>query len=83
MKETVQMDPRIRAIGAKLKKLRLETGNTNYEHFAYDHDLNRVQYHRMEQGKNFTITYFLKILDIHKLTLTEFFADLDEYLRIQ
>lgn len=79
MKESVEIDPRIVAIGNKLKKLRMDTGTKNYEHFAYDHDLNRVQYHRMEQGKNFTITYFLKMLDIHKLTLTEFFSDIEKY----
>lgn len=79
MKETEEIDPRIKAIGRKLRKLRLETGSKNYEHFAFDHDLSRVQYHRIEKGTNFTITYFLKILDIHKLTLTEFFSDLDEY----
>lgn len=65
----------IQKIADKVKRLRIEKGYTSYENFAYEHDLSRVQYWRMEKGVNFTITYFLKILEIHKLTLNEFFNE--------
>lgn len=65
----------IKKIADKIKRLRIEKGYTSYENFAYEHDLSRVQYWRMEKGVNFTITYFLKILEIHKLSLKDFFSE--------
>ena len=63
-------------IGSKLKQLRVDKGFSSYENFAYQNDLSRIQYWRMEKGTNFTIKNLLKILDIHKITLEDFFKDL-------
>ena len=71
------MDKRIIAIAKKLKSLRIEKGYTSYENFAWDNEIPRVQYWRMEKGTNFTIRTFLRILDVHNLTLKEFFEDLE------
>jgi hypothetical protein len=60
-------------IALKIKNLRIQAGFSSYENFAYQHDLARVQYWRMERGCNFTINYLIKILDIHKITLEDFF----------
>lgn len=76
MKEKEEVDPRIKAVAEKLKQLRKDKGYKSYETFAWDNDLNRVQYHRMEKGENFTMKSLLKILDVHKLTLRDFFADI-------
>jgi transcriptional regulator with XRE-family HTH domain len=65
----------IKRIADKIKQLRIDKGYTSYENFAYENDLSRVQYWRMEKGVNFTINYFLKILEIHKLSLNEFFSE--------
>lgn len=62
-------------IGLKLKKLRIEKGFTSYENFAYENDLSRIQYWRMEKGTNFTIKNLLKILEIHKISIEEFFSE--------
>ena len=64
-------------IAEKIKQLRIDKGYTSYENFAYENDLSRVQYWRMERGTNFTIDYLLKILEVHKLSLKEFFSDFD------
>ncbi|GAB3828673.1 XRE family transcriptional regulator [Hymenobacter jeollabukensis] len=69
-------DPRILQIAHKLKHLRLAAGYTSYEAFAFDHDLPRVGYGRHEKGSNLTLKSLLRLLDIHGLTLAEFFADL-------
>ena len=63
-------------IGLKLKKIRIENGFSSYENFAYQNDIPRVQYWRMERGTNFTIKNLLKILAIHKISLEDFFKDL-------
>ena len=66
-------DERMVKVANKIKKLRLDAGYTNYENFAWDNEIGRVQYWRLEKGTNFTMKSLLKILDIHKLTPEEFF----------
>jgi hypothetical protein len=48
----------------------------SYEIFAYENDLNRVQYGRMEKGANMTIASLMRVLDVHKMSLEEFFKGL-------
>lgn len=71
-----EQDPRILTIAQKLRRLRIEAGYKSYETFAFDHGLPRVGYGKHEQGTNLTMKSLLRILDIHKLTLAEFFDDL-------
>jgi len=62
-------------IGDRLRQLRKERGYSSAESFAYDHDLPRVHYWRIESGKvNVTIQSLHKILAIHRLTLEDFFS---------
>lgn len=70
------MDKRIIEIGQKLKSLRLAKGYTSYEVFAWDNEIPRIQYWRMEKGTNFTIASLLRVLDAHNITLEEFFKDI-------
>jgi len=72
-----ELDERAVRISDKLKRLRLEKGFKSYEKFAWANDLNRVQYWRMEKGQNFTISSLLKVLDVHKISMSDFFSDLD------
>ena len=72
-----KLDSRIVKIAAKIKQMRIDCGYKSYETFAYDHDLNRVQYWRIEKGANITIKTLLTILDIHKISLADFFNDID------
>jgi len=73
MKEVKKLDPRIIQIAEKLREMRKDAGYKSLEKFASDHSLSRIQYWRLEKGTNFTIETFLKVLDAHKLTLSEFF----------
>ncbi len=75
--DTSSQDGRIKNIGAHIKTLRIQKGYTSAEIFAYEHDLNRISYWRMERGCNITMNSLLRILDIHKITLSEFFKDID------
>ena len=63
-------------VGDRLRVLRKKAGYKSYENFAFDNEINRVQYGRMEKGTNITLLSLLKVLDIHKLTLEEFFVGL-------
>lgn len=70
-------DPRTLKIGKRIKELRIKAGYTSAEKFAYDHELSRVSYDQQERGKrNMTLTSLYKILDIHKISLSDFFKGL-------
>jgi hypothetical protein len=70
-------DKRQKKIAEKIKQLRLATGQKSYEKFAWENDMNRIQYFRIEKGENITIATLLKVLDIHKISLKDFFSDIE------
>ena len=70
-------DQRMVKISQRLRQLRMEKGYSSAEIFAYEHDLNRSSYWRMEKGYNITVLSLLRVLDIHGLTLKEFFEEFD------
>jgi transcriptional regulator with XRE-family HTH domain len=63
-------------IAEKIRTLRKEKGYTSYETFAFDYNINRVQYHRIEKGQNITLKTLINVLKIHNLTIQDFFKDL-------
>ena len=65
------------SIGAHIRSLRLRKGYSSAEIFAYEHNLNRVSYWRMEKGSNITLKSLIRILDIHGISLKEFFEEFD------
>ena len=67
------MDERIIKIAEKIKRLRIEEGYSSHEFFAWENEIPRVQYWRMEKGTNFTIKTLLRILDAHNMSLQDFF----------
>jgi hypothetical protein len=73
MKEKESLDPRILAIAKRIKELRIKKGYTSYEKFAFDNDLSRVGYGNHEKGRNIRIKSLLRIIDIHGITLEQFF----------
>jgi transcriptional regulator with XRE-family HTH domain len=68
------LDAALKEIGNKLAELRRKKGYTSHESFAYDHDIPRMHYWRIENGKtNLTIRSLMKILEIHQMSIGEFF----------
>lgn len=76
-KKKKPVDKRLRMIGEKLHELRVKSGYTSSESFANQFDLSRVHYWRIEKGTNLTIESLVRILDIHKISLKEFFDDFE------
>jgi transcriptional regulator with XRE-family HTH domain len=72
-KQSKEIDARIVKMGERLKKMRIEKGYKSYEHFAFDNEIGRHQYWRIERGANFTMETLLRILDIYKISIEEFF----------
>ena len=71
-----ELDLRIKQIAEKLRELRIQKGYSNHEFFAWDNEINRVQYWKVERGSNITLKTLFKILDIHGISLSEFFKDM-------
>ncbi len=67
---------RIEAIASRIKELRKAAGYTSYESFALKFDLDRKHYWRMESGQNISMKSLFRLLDIHKITVQEFFKDI-------
>lgn len=65
----------IKTIAAKLKKIRIEKGYTNYETYSYDFGLSRALYGRYEKGQDMRISSLIKILKAVEVPLSEFFAE--------
>ncbi|WP_299223833.1 helix-turn-helix transcriptional regulator [uncultured Psychroserpens sp.] len=63
----------------RLKELRIESGYTSYENFAWDNGINRMQYWKMEKGStNFTMKSLYRVLQVHKMSFGEFFEGLEK-----
>jgi len=75
VKEEEILSNLLKRVGVKLTELRKQKGYTSHEDFAFDHDIPRVQYWRIEKGTtNLTLKSLVKILSIHELTVEEFFV---------
>ena len=76
MELSAKNEKRLLKVGDRLRELRKSAGFKSYENFAFEHELNRVQYGRMERGANITLASLLRVLDVHKMSLEEFFKGL-------
>jgi len=79
VKEKDTLDALLVRIGDKVTDLRKKKGYSSYESFAYDHDIPRMQYWRVENGKtNLTLKTLHTVLSIHELTIEDFFAQMQK-----
>jgi len=66
----------LKKIGMRLKQVRKELGYSSHETFAYSHGLDRAQYGKYEAGSsNITLGTLIRILNVTKITLSQFFND--------
>lgn len=62
-------------LGRRIKALRIQKGYSNYETFAYKHDLPRAQYGRYEKGADLRFSSLLKVIDALGISLEDFFKE--------
>jgi transcriptional regulator with XRE-family HTH domain len=67
----------LKAIALRLKELRKAKGYSNYEHIAFDLEMSRSAYWRLETGANFELKTLIKICRLLKVSLEEFFKGID------
>jgi hypothetical protein len=63
-------------IGQKLRELRIKAGHKAYDNFAFTYELEKNTVFRAESGQNITIDTLIDLLNIHNITLEEFFKGL-------
>ncbi len=62
-------------IGTCLAELRVKKGYSTIKAFTERYDLPEIQYWRIERGKaNITLKSLSRILNIHRLTIYDFFC---------
>jgi transcriptional regulator with XRE-family HTH domain len=65
----------LKKLGNRIKALRIKAGFSNYEYFAYKHEIPRAQFGRYERGEDLRYTSLLKIIKAFGITVQEFFRD--------
>lgn len=76
-KKPAEMDTEVmlRKMGERIKSLRLSNGYTNYETFAYEHEIPRAQFGRYENGQDLRFSSLIKLVNAFGMTLEEFFSE--------
>lgn len=62
-------------LGERIKSLRIAKGYTNYEYFAYEHNIPRAQFGRYEKGEDIRFSSLVKVVQAFGMTLEEFFSE--------
>lgn len=70
-----KIDQQLECLGERLKQIRKGKGYSNYEHFAFRHDINRSQYGRYEKGGDLRFSSLLRVLEALDISLKDFFAE--------
>lgn len=65
-------------LGKRIKEIRIKQGYSNYENFAFEHDIPRAQYGRYENGEDLRYTSLLRVIRAFDMSLEEFFKGLDK-----
>jgi hypothetical protein len=65
----------LKKLGNRIRTLRIEAGYSNYENFAFDHDIPRAQFGRYERGEDLRYSSLVKICKAFGISLQDFFGD--------
>jgi hypothetical protein len=74
-KNEINFDIELDKLAKRLKSLRIAKGYTSYEVFAFENNINRVQYGRYENGNDLRYTSLLKVIKALDMTPAEFFSE--------
>jgi transcriptional regulator with XRE-family HTH domain len=69
-----QLSEDLQKLGKRIRELRIKKGYTNYENFAFEHNIPRAQFGRYEQGHDLRYSSLLKVVRAFGMTMEEFFS---------
>ncbi len=65
----------LKKLANRIRTLRLKKGYSNYENFAFEHDIARAQYGKYEKGEDLRYTSLLKVIKALDVSVKEFFSE--------
>jgi transcriptional regulator with XRE-family HTH domain len=65
----------LRKLGDRIKSLRIKMGYSNYENFAFEHDIPRAQFGRYERGEDLRYSSLLKVTKALGISMEDFFKE--------
>jgi transcriptional regulator with XRE-family HTH domain len=65
----------LKKLGERIRSLRIKKGYSNYENFAYEHDIARAQYGKYEKGEDLRYSSLMKVIRALGITPKEFFSE--------
>lgn len=68
-------EDQLQKLGERIKQLRIASGYTSYEYFAYEHNIPRSQFGRYEQGQDLRFSSLVRIINAFGMTMDEFFSE--------
>ena len=74
-KKNKNIHPDLKKLANRIRLLRKAKGYTNYEYFAFDHDIPRAQFGRYELGEDMRFTSLMKVIRAFGMTPQEFFSE--------
>ncbi len=74
-KESKPKSKEIIQLGKRIKALRIKKGYSNYEYFAYEHNISRSQFGRYENGEDLRFSSLVRVVKAFDMTLEEFFSE--------
>lgn len=65
----------LKKLADRIRSLRIKKGYSNYENFAYEHDIARAQYGKYEKGEDLRYSSLLRVIRALGVTPKEFFSE--------
>jgi transcriptional regulator with XRE-family HTH domain len=65
----------LKKLGERIRSLRIKKGYSNYENFAFEHDIARAQYGKYEKGEDLRYSSLLRVIRALGISVKEFFSE--------
>lgn len=65
----------LQKLGERIRALRIKKGYTNYENFAFEHDIPRAQFGRYERGEDLRYSSLLRVIEALDISVEDFFSE--------
>lgn len=75
VKEKKALTEDVQKLAERIRTLRIAKGYSNYELFAYEHEISRSQFGRYEKGEDLRYSSLVKLVKAFGMTMQEFFAE--------
>ena len=65
----------LKVLAERIRSLRIKKGYSNYENFAFEHDIARAQYGKYEKGEDLRYSSLMKVIRALGVSVNEFFSE--------